>query len=277
MLNRVIQVTIGTKVITGTGDYNGFKISVEVQKSLFGAPNYAQVVLTNLSRETRNTIRERHLPMTIYIGHEDTEMIMLFSGTTTSAIPHQNGPDVEMTVTGMDGIIGILYSAQQKTYEGPYPVATVVEDLAGTMSGVEVGTIDVTGELKEKGRALSGPTQQLLDSLGKEYLFNWSVQNGIFQAVDNTKSLSTSYIISPETGLQSAQPVFSGPFMVQSAVEIQALINPRIKPGELVNLQSNLDPDINKEYQVHNIDFSAGTHDDNWGMSIQSFTIGAVW
>lgn len=277
MLNRVIRVTIGSKVIVGTGAYDGFKVSFSVQKTLLGSPNMAQVTITNLSRDTRSIIRERQLPMTIEVGHEDTEMIHLFSGTTTSAIPSQSGPDVNMDVTAMDGAMGIIYSTQQITYDGPFAVATVVEELAGTMEGVEIGTIDVIGNLKEKGRSLSGPTQQLLDTLANEYGFSWSVQDGIFQAVSDVSNLPGYYVVSPETGLQSAQPLLSGPFMVQSGVEIQALMNPRLKPGELVALSSNLDPSLNGEYKIHNVDFAGETHGESWDMSLQSFTIGGVW
>ncbi len=278
MLNRVIQVTIGSKTIIGKGNYKGFKVSIEVQKTLFGSPNFAQITITNLSRDTRNIIRERNLPVTILVGHEDTELVQLFVGTTTSSIISQDGPDVNIEITAMDGAMGILYSSQQKTYEGPYPVSTVVEDLAGTMEGVEIGSVDtVVGYLKEKGRALSGSTQQILDTLANEYQFTWSVQNGVFQAVCDLVSLPTTYIVSPATGLQSAQPILSGPFMVRAGVEIQALMNPRLIPGELVTLESKLDPSLNNDYKIHNIDFSGETHGDSWGMVIQSFTIGGVW
>lgn len=277
MLNRVISATIGGKVIRGAGDYSGFKMSFNIQKTILGAPNMCEISITGLSRDTRTLLRERQLPIKIEVGHEDTEMVQIFVGTTTSAIPTQDGPDVIMTVTAMDGQLGIIYSTQQITYDGPVPVAGVVTELAETMSGVDIGPVLVDGFLKQKGRALSGPTQQILDTLSNEYRFSWSVQNGVFQAISDLESLPQSFIVSPDTGLQSAQPLLSGPFMVKSGVEIQALLNPRLNPGQLVNLTSRLDPTLDGEYKIHNIDFTGETHGDAWGMNLQSFIIGGVW
>jgi len=277
MLNRVVKLTVGDKVMQGSGDYKGFNISFNVQKTLLGAPNMCEVSIVNLSRDTRTIVRERQLPITLEVGHEDTELITLFKGTTTSAIPIQEGPDVVMTITAMDGQIGIIYATQQVTYDGPAPVSTVVEELAGTMEGVGIGPILVDGELKQKGRAFSGPTQQLLDTLTNEYGFSWSVQNGIFQAISDLKSLPQIFLISPEVGLQSAQPLLSGPFMVRAGVEIQALLNARLNPGQSVNLVSKLDPTLNGPYKIHNLDFNGETHGEAWNMSLQSFIIGGVW
>lgn len=277
MLNRKVRVVIGSKEIIGTGGYDGFRISFNVQKTILGSPNMIDMVIYNLSRDSRSIIRERKLPVTVEVGYEDEdELLLLFKGTTTSAIPTQEGADTVMNVTAMDGSDGIIYATQQITYDGPIAVATAVEEIAGTL-GVGIGPILVDGEFKEKGRSFSGPTQQILDTLSNEYGFSWSVQNGVFQALSDLESLPQSFIVSPETGLQAAQPLLSGPFMVQSGVEIQALLNARLNPGQLVNLRSNLDPTLNGEYKIHNIDFTGDTHGDQWSMSMQSFIIGGVF
>ena len=280
---RQVTVNIGGKEFAGTGSTYDYKIGFNIQKHIVGTPNTAQVTIHNLSSSTIDRLQEKYLPVEIAVGHLDGEIVRVFSGELLQAIPERQGPDLVTTVSALDGGQAITFAKKIKTYD-QVPISTIVEDLAAEVvaliPGGAIGVISVNGETGFKGYAVSASAQAELDRLAAQFGFSWSVQDGVFQAIDDNDFISQVWEVSKRTGLSHARKMLSGSFQVNIGVEIQSFLNPRVLPGRLIRLvhypDSSFTSDMSGDYKVHNIEFAGDTHEDTWEMSLQCFTVGGI-
>lgn len=249
----------------------GLRIRFSVSKTILGAPNISRIEIYNMSRESRARIRTSLTAVRLNVGWANAGLRSLVRGGVLSAVTSKQGPDIVTTLNVMDGYGGQVKGVVARSYKSAAQVSDVVRDIAGTMPGVGLGEVDIAGRLGPRGRAFSGRSADELDKLAHEYGFSWSVQDGVFQAVKDDRSLPGIVRVSNQLrNLISAQPILSGPMQIESGVDIEATLDARTKPGARVQLESGVNPDLNGTYKIHNVDFSGDTHAAQWSMRIQS-------
>jgi hypothetical protein len=266
----------GIKII-GTGSDKSLRVQFNVQKTLAGAPNKVQVNITGLKEATRRRVQSGLTSVSVSAGYErgpEASMRELAKGGVLSCLPRGTLPDIITEINALDGFAGRAQGTYRKSFSGPVPVRDVVLDVARSMPGIIVSesTITVQGTLGPRGGTFAGASADILDELGDQWGFSWSVQNGVFQALDDDRSLSRIILASWRDGsLLDVQPTLTGPEQVQTAIEARLRLDARVDPGVQVRIESKVNSSLNGLYPVHTCESAGDTHGELWETKITSF------
>ena len=273
----------GVKVfnLVSDGSRDGLQMTFSVNKAISGMPK-STIDIYNMSPDSRRVLMEGNgkLDVQLYVGWNNVAMSLLAAGGIMQVIPEKIGTSNKVQMNFADSYRGISSSTYSNNYPANTSVAKIVQDLAKRIEGVEVVAkrIEAKGVVGGKGYIVNGRIAKELDKLANSYAFTWSVQNGIFQALNDSGSSSERiYEISPQAGnLFSATASLVDMFQTVTAMEISAFLNPKIIPGDTVNLKSDFVPMYNGKYKVYNITFDGDTNGSQWAMKIESKFGGAI-
>jgi hypothetical protein len=260
--------------IYSSGRPQDIRIQFSVTKTISGALNELDLSVTNLKESTRNRIRGHLTRVEIKAGYLEGEragLRLVSTGGVMSAVPVRSGADIVTNVSVLDGLGGTTRGVYRRSFGAGVPVSDIIKDVAKSMPGVELGRVDVVGTLGASGRTFSGRSAELLDKLADQWGFSWSVQDGVFQAIEDTRSFSTIHVLSYRDGsLREVRPLLSGPMQIQTGVEIVGGLNPDIRPGERVRVESSVNKSLDGTYTVHEHDLAGDTHGDEWSSTLRS-------
>lgn len=265
--------------IFSTGLPNELRVQFTARRTIGGAPNQTDLVITNLSEDSRARFLNRLTRVEINAGYQQGEgagLRKVASGAITSTQPVDNPPDIETLITALDGFGGMSRGVFRKSFGPGVAIADVVRDIASSMPGVTVGseTLNIEGKLGASGRTFAGRAAEILDNLAAQWGFSWSVQSGVFQAVDDKTPLATIHTLSFRDGsLRSVKPLLSGPMQIQTGVEIVGALNPRVNPGEQIRVESKINPSLDGVYTVHEHDLAGDTHGETWESVYRSISL----
>jgi hypothetical protein len=212
--------------IYSAGRKDDLRVQFSARRTLGGAPNQTDLIITNLSEDSRGRLQTRLTRVELSAGYlegADAGLETVATGAITSALPVDNPPEIETVITALDGFGGMSRGVFRQTFGPGVTIADVVKSAAASMPGVTIGSevMNLVGKLGSSGRSFAGRSAELLDDLAAQWGFSWSVQNGVFQAVDDTKPLSTTHVLSHRDGtLRSVKPLLTGPMQLQTGVEI---------------------------------------------------------
>lgn len=260
--------------IFSDGSRNGLRVKFSIKKTLTGAPNASVIEVMNLKRESMERIRASLAKVRLSVGWKNTGLSLLASGGILSSLTEKDGTDSATKMQVLDGYGGQVKGVTNKTFGGNSSISDVVKELAQSMPGVNIGDIDVDGLIGSGGLSISDRSADALDKIASQYGFSWSVQDGTFQAIQDTRTFNrVSEISTRSRNLIRAVPILSGPMQIESGVEITAVMDSRVSPGNQVKLESAVNPNLNGIYKIHEVDFEGDTMDNNWIMKIRSFKI----
>jgi len=240
-------------------------------------PNATTVSIHNLSRDTRSRIKTSVAQIVVRTGYASDEggRKIASKGGIMSVLTTVDHPGSTTVINALDGYGAQVSSIYRRTFSGGVKVSSVIKDIVGGMAGVTLGLVDVDASLGTKGLTISERSSSALDKLGDAFGFNWSVQNGVFQAIPDSGSLVKNKLISfRNRTLLSAIPILSGtangPQLI-SGVMIKTLLDTSITPGTRITLQSEVSPELNKTYVAHDVTLDGQTHGDIWTTTINSY------
>lgn len=263
----------GAKVIESTGRSNEMRISFTVVKSLTGNPNESTIVVTNLSPATRELLREKHLAVELWGGYEDTEPQLIASGGIVYALSPRSEAVIETTIVIRDGWGKLLNSDYSRSFSNPEPLNSVIKDMASKIPAVSLGVIDVPGTLGEKGQVFAGNCRQTLDQLADQFKFSWSVQDSIFQAIDDSKAGGVVYNV--DSVLLEVVPVLKTTHFeaYEFGMDVTTILDARIKPGDMIKFSPTVEKYLGKTVKVFDAVHNGSTHDTAWTSKFSSKTL----
>lgn len=260
--------------ILADGSRDRLRIKFDIKKTLLSSPNASVVEIYNLKRDTVDRIRRSFTKIRMNVGWENTDLNQILSGGVMSYFTDKQTTERVTKVQVLDGVGGIVKGVTNKAFSGRLNVGDIVRDIAGDLPGVSIGNIDVDGTIGSGGLTVSDRSAEALDRLAAQYGFSWSVQDGTFQAVQDTRSFANTVIISGNNrNLIKATPILAGPMQIENGVEITAILDPSVRPGSRVRLESAENPNLNGTYKVHEVDFSGDSGDRTFTMTIRSFKV----
>lgn len=248
--------------IIADGSNSRLRVAFSAQKTITGSPNQIDIAVYGLSRDTQRAIRSNLTKIQLIAGYESSadSAGLVAQGAIMSAIPSRQGADQVLKITAFDGYGGMVRGAFSKYFDGGTPIASVVREIAQSMPGVNVERIDIPGTLRGRGANLSGSSTQQLDKLADQHGFSWSVQDGVFQAVPDNTDTGRVFVFSSQRNLISANPVLNGPLMANVGVEAEAKFDARMKPGDRMIIESDINPEINGSYKATGVNLSFDSH-----------------
>ena len=265
----------GIKFVSN-GKIDTLKIKAHIEKSLAGAGNTAQIYIGNLSKETREALNTPGMQVSVYTRTDDGDYNMAFFGGLSGAFTERFGTDLRTRLMCWSASSALYKESASVSYTKDVPVKKAVVEIAQKIPGVVVDEkkINVEGKFGEGGWSYIGSVPQALTNLSIQYGFSWSIQDGVFQAIDDGTGEKTAIRLTPESGLIKVSPRFSGITQVQVGVDIYSQYVPGIKPGQIVSIESDLHSDkLNGEYKVHTLDFDLCPKETNeaWNMHVAFF------
>jgi len=113
------------------------RVKFNVEKSLVGYPNKANIQIYNMSVSSRQEIEEENIEVKLHAGYENPPL--LFSGNIVNVLHQKQGVDWITTLYCGDAIKDINDSIINKTLAPGATTETIFNELVESMEGVTKG------------------------------------------------------------------------------------------------------------------------------------------
>lgn len=218
--------------------YTDLRIKFEVTKSVIGVPNLMKLQLFNLSEETAFQLTQEFRNIRLLAGYEGTESL-IFSGQIRNIVHRRDNPTKVAVVFAGDGEQAYKQASVSKTFESGVTIQQLVEDISTSFAsfGVSNGKLDGLGSSRNKLRGLSysGASKDVLNGLGDDYGFNWSIQDGVFTTIGENEADRSV----PATLISRSTGMLGSPTVTEVGSDVRTLLNPELLPNRLIQIESD--------------------------------------
>ena len=128
------------RVVAGSLDITELRIKFDVEKTLVGYPNKANIKIYNLKETSRNQIEKDGLFIKLYAGYSD--LILLFSGDIINVVHQKIGVDWVSELFCGDSINSISTATINKTLAAGATTEQIFDELISNMQGVTKGVTE---------------------------------------------------------------------------------------------------------------------------------------
>jgi len=294
LFNRDFEMSIGAQKIAiqahdplSNRIQPSLRVGFDVEKTGNSDPNRAAVEIHNLNESNRRVLQKGadlaarmndkglfyDWPLVIEAGYVKTKS-QIFSGDITYADSRQDGTEWVTVIEAEDGGRKYRSASISQSFGMGTPVAAVLKTLAGALgvglgnsaahfaAGAELGYLSFAN-----GIVLNGQVSKLLDKYISSAGYSWSIQDGQLQVLSPGEFLMDGQVwLGAATGL-----VGSPERGEQGAVKACSLLQPTIKPGRLVVIDSRM---VKGKYRATKVDHYGDVSGADWytefeGVSIQ--------
>jgi hypothetical protein len=228
------------------------RVSFTVHRGDLETPNTADVTIWNLSDATANKINSPEFTqLALNVGYEDQQLQLIFRGSIKQVrLGREDQKNSYATITAADGDEAYLYSFMALTLASNSTQATglagIIQAMARRASGNPTGgsggqqvsqgyTPQLNPNPRVRGRTFYGLCRDEMRELALNNDCTWSIQDGLVTLVPNTGYIPAApVLITPSTGLIGV------PEQTQNGLEMTVLLNPSIKIGQTVKLDSTV-------------------------------------
>ena len=238
------------------------RISFEVDKSIMGGLNKCRIQLYNIEERKRLALakdaeqNEKRIPLRLSVGYQDKQEL-IFKGTIFTGGTERQGPDLVTTIESQDGGFDFTKSFTSRTVKGG---GNAVDAARKDMTNTAEGKITERPVLT-RPKVLVGNSAQLINEMvgpGE----TWYIENEqLFIIKDNEVTSRFIPVVSAATGL------ISTPTRENKKVTFQTLINPTVKIGRRVKLESTTAPHMDGVYRIETITYSGDNYGDAWSQT----------
>lgn len=281
--DRVCRVIIeGAKIIT----IENAKIQFEIVKSKNAKENTAKLEIYNLAPSTRKLITEQDALVRIFAGYAGNKGLIEIGQGDISKIKHNRDKTEVVTEVYMaeglrkirDNPLSISFSSKSKLKLG-----NVLDNLRTKSNNQFVFRLIDVDESKtiDNGYSDLGSLDQILNNLGIQFGFEWSVQNGIITIKGTKKSLSSEImlltpknglILHPESVKQVSRRLEKSSITKQDRKinSVQALLQPHLQVNDIIAIESQ---DLNGKYEIQKITHKGDTRGNDWYSDMEVIAI----
>ena len=279
---RKVRVTIPGGFIINPSDKvakHELKVWFNIEKSISGSTNTAEIKIWNLNEDHRNSIGKEYDDLRLEAGYQPPEgggnVGILFQGQIRDVAHQREGSDIITTLDCADGDRASRKATISKTYPRNTSVETVVEGIFNEFQryGIKKGEWKFPDDIEEKKfkrpYSLCGSCLRELNILGQGKGFYWSLQNETLEIAPGDGHLPGVVLISPETGM------IDTPTLTDNGVKVSTLLNPEIRPNRTVQIESQT-LEMNGEggmYRVSKANYSGDNRSGSFEVAIHGEAI----
>lgn len=252
-------------VVVDALQVDGLRMSFKAHKDNGAAPNTAEIQITNLSAASRARMQEKGAKIILSAGYVGNAAI-IFSGDARLISHVRQGSDWVTRIQSGDGERAYAYARASESFRGGTSVASVLQYLVRQL-GVDPGNLaqvaqQLTGQFVN-GYTAHGKASAELDTLLRSQGFEWSIQDGRLQILKpNEATTDQAVVLGPTTGLVGSPELGTGTKKsAAGAVRFRSLLQPRLKPGAKVKLES---VGVNGVLKVQRVDHRGDTAGGDW-------------
>jgi len=240
-----------------------------VERSLKPEPNNAEIQIWNLNPDNRSRLEElKEVGCTVEAGYAE-KSTQIFSGTLRTVYTAQEGSDLVTNIQSGDGKkqyqqsrVNISIAKGTSNADAVQKVVKALGIGEGNLAS-QKAKLAATPALFPAGGVLSGSASQILTRILQSIGFEWSIQEGALQVLQQKTPLGpTATLLMSETGLVGSPSVDS-----KGILTCQTLMIPEIFPGRLLVLESQR---LSGNYRVEKCVYSGNTAANDWYINIEA-------
>ncbi len=179
------------------------------------------------------------------------QLSTIFVGNILTAFPTRQGGDIIMNIEAYDGLYGQANSITSLTLNKGTPINDVVDTITNDLQKVEKGVIASQEGVLTKSTSFFGNTFEVLTEFLKDKAEVFIDNEELLIMNSNQAFIAQIPLIKSETGLLSV------PVRQQTYIEIDMIFEPRITVGQLVELESGVNPAYDGQYKVYGVTHNA--------------------
>lgn len=248
----------------------GLAVKFKIKRSL-AAVGQCEFTVYGLNEDHRREVT--HAPrrttfVEVQAGYEGGRST-LFRGDLRKAVPAREGTEWSVTVTAGDGEHAIRTARVSRSFAAGTTLESVVRAIADAM-GVGLGNavtalrgagLGSVGDTFPEGTLVHGLAATELTRLCASSGRTWSVQDGNLQILPLGGALARDAILlSADTGMLESPKIVN-----RRTVQVSALIQPGLVPGQQVVLQSQV---IGGTWRISEAEYTGDTHGNDWTVAL---------
>ena len=257
MRNYKLTISQGGQVSEIKPELN---ISFNVQKSVSGGLNQAEITVFNLSKARRDNLvktmldNKKKIAVVLEIGYGD-KLELLFKGSVYTGSTLRDGNNIATRLVCYDGGFEAFNSSISGAFDSMGEMAKASVDSLALDAG-EIITDTLSRPLAVFGNAFS----ELAQNKSKDS--DVFIDNERLNVIPKSSTIKHISTLNASTGLINVER--DAEMMIADCK-----INPSIKIGAAVNLESSLDASMNGLYKVIEANYNGTFDGGSWDQSIK--------
>lgn len=232
-----------------------FTLEFNVTRNNLASANTATFTIYNLNSYTRSRIYKdvydigNLRAIQLFAGYAENLGDLIprcFNGTVKRAFSYRQGSDFKTVIEAYDGMISMGTDFVSTTVPSGIPIAVSIAQVAKELKNVDKITIgNKFTDITKRAMSLMGNPLDIMKQLTNN---NFYIDNQSAYAIDQTEVIQGEIrLINYENGL------IGTPKKSELMVEVEMIFEPRIKPSQLIELQSISENRFNGVYKVTGI------------------------
>lgn len=244
-------------------DLSPLRCSFLVKKTDSQTPNEAEFSIYNISKATSNKLKKSFTKIIFSAGYQ-ANYGLIFSGNIISFEQSKDGPNSVLKIKAGDGDEAYNYTVINKTLAAGATPDQIIKEASGAM-GVPIGyKSELRKDALPRGKVMYGAPHAVLREQSANQKCTWSIQDGELLILKRTEvKKGTAILLSKDSGLLGL------PSLNEDGVAATCLLNPKLKIGSVVELESEYLDELNGQYRLISIEHKGDTQSNEW---ISNFT-----
>lgn len=246
---------------------DGLRIRFKCEKTSESNPNKAEIEIFNLSDNTRSLLERQDTRIRLAFGYtgrdpggekgaSTSSVETIFIGNIKKVAHEPDPPNIITKIELADGGNRYRTAYLDKGYPPNVRFNQVVGDLSTALGLGSPVLVDTPSTIFANGVAFSGLVKDHLDVMTRGHNLEWSIQDEVLQIIPKNKpTAENAVLLSPESGLVKF------PTKTKEGVEFECLINPKLKPGRLVKIESRF---IKGGFKVRKVVHEGDSHEGDF-------------
>lgn len=249
-LRDVVFVAIG--LTGGIREIKDLRIIFQCEKTNKSDPNTANIEIYNLNKDTRSLLEAKGTRISLDAGYIYTSAT-IFRGNITKVVHKSEPPDIITKIEARDGDNRYRNARFDKGYPPGVKLEQLINDLANELDLPVSSIIDLPATQYANGLTLTGQVRDHLDYLTTKNDLEWSIQDETLQIIPKKQTTLDEIIF-----LTSYSGLVGSPSKTKKGVEFKSLLQPRLRPGRRVRLESKF---IEGIFKIRKVNHEGDSHE----------------
>lgn len=240
------------------------RIKFNCEKTNESNPNNGNIEIYNLSEQTRSLLEAAKTRVALQIGYygipnEDgsfnsskSNAETIFVGDVVKTLHKVEGSDLITTIEVADGGNRFRNARLDKGYPAGIRTDTVFDDIEAAMGLAKGARSGIPTTKYANGLTLSGLARDHLNNLTKKNNLEWSIQDETLQIIPQGQGTDETIVL-----LTSDSGLIGSPNKTAKGVEFSSLVQPTLKPGRRVQIQSRT---LNGVFKIRKVTHDGDSH-----------------